>query len=121
PIASDAEWPLPDTRRKAAWPTLPVVLTSGQTCERARQLPRGVAYVPKPWQPLHVLVIAQQALAYAQGHQEGSEVRPHLAGIPRMTAELQWMVATFWVPGKPSIEVPAALGVPGPSEWCLKV
>jgi CheY-like chemotaxis protein len=51
------------------WPTLPVVLTSGQPCERVRQLPPGVTYVPKPWQPLNVLVVARQALAYAKDHQ----------------------------------------------------
>jgi DNA-binding NtrC family response regulator len=48
------------------WPRLPVVLTSGQPCERVRELPPGVAYVPKPWQPLNVLVAAEQALAYAR-------------------------------------------------------
>jgi DNA-binding NtrC family response regulator len=47
------------------WPTLPVVLTSGQRCERACELPAGVAYVSKPWQPLSVLLLAEQALAYA--------------------------------------------------------
>jgi hypothetical protein len=46
---------------------LPVVLTSGQPRERVRALPPLVAYVPKPWQPLSVLVVAEQALAYAQG------------------------------------------------------
>ena len=51
---------------KQRWPKLPVILTSGQPCERARQLPPGVAYLQKPWQPLKALVIAEQALAYAQ-------------------------------------------------------
>jgi CheY-like chemotaxis protein len=50
------------------WPTLPVVLTSGKPCERARALPPGVAYVSKPWQPLSVLLLAEQALAYAKDH-----------------------------------------------------
>jgi CheY-like chemotaxis protein len=50
------------------WPRLPVVLTSGQPCERARDLPPGVAYVSKPWQPLSVLLLAEQALAYAKDH-----------------------------------------------------
>jgi hypothetical protein len=31
-------------------------------------MPPGVAYVSKPWQPLNVLVLAEQALAYADGH-----------------------------------------------------
>jgi DNA-binding NtrC family response regulator len=52
---------------KQRWPALPVVLTSGQPCERAQELPPGVAYMRKPWQPLNVLVLAEQALAYAQG------------------------------------------------------
>jgi CheY-like chemotaxis protein len=52
---------------KQRWPTLPVVLTSGKPCKRARALPPGVPYVPKPWQPLNVvLVLAEQALAYAR-------------------------------------------------------
>ena len=53
---------------KLRWPQLPIVLTSGHPREHVRELPPGVAYLPKPWQPLNVLVIAEQALAYAQGH-----------------------------------------------------
>jgi DNA-binding NtrC family response regulator len=49
------------------WPLLPMVLTSGHPRERIRELPSGVAYMPKPWQPLNVLVLAEQALAYPQG------------------------------------------------------
>jgi CheY-like chemotaxis protein len=52
---------------KLRWPLLPVVLTSGYPREHIRELPPGVAYMPKPWQPLSVLVVAEQALAYAQG------------------------------------------------------
>ena len=33
--------------------------------ERVRQFPPGVAYIPKPWQPLNVLVAAEEALASA--------------------------------------------------------
>src|SRR6266542_1419576 len=40
---------------KMRWPFLPVILTS--------EHPRGVAYMPKPWQPLNVLIAAEQALA----------------------------------------------------------
>ncbi len=36
---------------KMRWPLLPVILTSGNPCERIRELPPGVAYMPKPWQP----------------------------------------------------------------------
>jgi DNA-binding NtrC family response regulator len=52
---------------KARWPLLPVVLTSGHPLERIRELPPGVAYMPKPWQPINVLVAAEQALASARG------------------------------------------------------
>jgi CheY-like chemotaxis protein len=52
---------------KLRWPLLPVILTSGLPRERVRELPRGVDYVPKPWQPLSILIAAEQALAPAQG------------------------------------------------------
>ena len=52
---------------KLRWPLLPVVLTSGHPLERIRELPPGVAYMPKPWQPLNVLVAAEQAFASARG------------------------------------------------------
>ena len=48
---------------KMRWPLLPVILTSGHPRERVGQLPPGVAYMPKPWQPLNVLIAAEQALA----------------------------------------------------------
>jgi DNA-binding NtrC family response regulator len=48
---------------KMRWPVLPVILTSGHPRERGGELPRGVAYMPKPWQPLNVLIAAEQALA----------------------------------------------------------
>jgi DNA-binding NtrC family response regulator len=50
---------------KLRWPLLPVILTSGHPLERIRDLPLGVAYVPKPWQPLNVLIAAEEALASA--------------------------------------------------------
>src|SRR6266404_97070 len=46
---------------KMRWPLLPVILTSGHPLERIRELPPGVAYMPKPWQPLNVLIAAEQA------------------------------------------------------------
>jgi DNA-binding NtrC family response regulator len=52
---------------KMRWPLLPVILTSGNPWQRIRELPPGVAYMPKPWQPLSVLVAAEQALASARG------------------------------------------------------
>ncbi len=51
---------------KLRWPLLPVILTSGFPCERVGDLPLGVAYMPKPWQPLNVLIAAEQALASAR-------------------------------------------------------
>ena len=48
------------------WPLLPIILTSGHPLERIRELPPGVAYMPKPWQPLNVLIAAEQASAPAR-------------------------------------------------------
>ena len=45
------------------WPLLPVILTLGLPRERVRDLPLGVDYIAKPWQPLNVLIAAEQALA----------------------------------------------------------
>jgi DNA-binding NtrC family response regulator len=47
---------------KMRWPLLPVILTSGHPRERIGELPPGVGYLPKPWQPLDVLIAAEQAL-----------------------------------------------------------
>jgi CheY-like chemotaxis protein len=49
---------------KMRWPLLPVIFTSGLPRERVGDLPLGVAYMPKPWQPLNVLIAAEQALAF---------------------------------------------------------
>jgi DNA-binding NtrC family response regulator len=51
---------------KLRWPLLPVILTSGLPREYVRQLPPGIAYMVKPFQPLDVLVIAEQARASSQ-------------------------------------------------------
>jgi CheY-like chemotaxis protein len=48
---------------KMRWPLLPVILTSGLPRERVRDLPFGVDYIAKPWQPLNLLIAAEQALA----------------------------------------------------------
>jgi DNA-binding NtrC family response regulator len=50
---------------KMRWPFLPVILTSGHPREHVGKLPSGVAYMPKPWQPLNVLIAAERALASA--------------------------------------------------------
>ena len=52
---------------KMRWPFLPVILTSGHPRERVGEFPPGVAYMPKPWQPLNVLIAAEQALASGRG------------------------------------------------------
>src|SRR6476469_3923643 len=49
---------------KLRWPLLPIILTSGHPLERIRDLPPGVAYMPKPWQPLNVLIATEQALDF---------------------------------------------------------
>jgi CheY-like chemotaxis protein len=46
---------------KMRWPHLMVILTSGNAGERLEQLPPGVDYMPKPWQPLNVLMAADRA------------------------------------------------------------
>ena len=42
-------------------PHIPFVLMSGNLGERARLLPPGVVFIPKPWQPTHILEIARLA------------------------------------------------------------
>ena len=51
---------------KLRWPLLPIILTSGHPLEHIRELPPGVAYMPKPRQPLNVLIAAEQASAPAR-------------------------------------------------------
>jgi CheY-like chemotaxis protein len=46
---------------KIRWPHLVVILTSGNAGEHLKQMPPGVDYMPKPWQPLDVLVAAERA------------------------------------------------------------
>jgi len=55
---------------KMRWPLLPVILTSGHPRERLGELPPGVAYMPKPWQPLNVLT-----------RELGGRARPVLPGL----------------------------------------
>lgn len=46
---------------KIRWPHLVVILTSGNAGEHLKQMPPGVDYMPKPWQPLDVLIAAERA------------------------------------------------------------
>jgi hypothetical protein len=48
---------------KNGWRLLSVILTSGLSRDRVGDLPLGVGYMAKPWQPLDVLIAAKQALA----------------------------------------------------------
>ena len=48
---------------KMRGPLLAVILASGTSARAHRRTPPGVAYIPKPWQPLNVLIAAEQALA----------------------------------------------------------
>jgi DNA-binding NtrC family response regulator len=52
---------------KLRWPRLPVILTSGLPRELVGDLPPGVDYMSKPWQPLNLLAAAKQALASRHG------------------------------------------------------
>jgi DNA-binding NtrC family response regulator len=51
---------------KMRWPFLPVILTSGHPLRLIDESPPNVTYIPKPWQPLSLVVAAQQALASEQ-------------------------------------------------------
>jgi DNA-binding NtrC family response regulator len=51
---------------KMRWPFLPVILTSGHPLKLVDELPLGVTYMPKPVQPLSLVVATEQALASAQ-------------------------------------------------------
>jgi CheY-like chemotaxis protein len=47
---------------KMRWPLLPVILTSGHPLKLVDELPQGVAYISKPWQPLSLILAAHEAL-----------------------------------------------------------
>jgi DNA-binding NtrC family response regulator len=46
---------------KMRWPHLIIVLTSGNPGERLAHMPPGVQFMPKPWQPLNILMAAERA------------------------------------------------------------
>jgi CheY-like chemotaxis protein len=46
---------------RTRWPHLTVVVTSGNPGDRLEHLPPGVLYMPKPWQALNVLMVAERA------------------------------------------------------------
>jgi DNA-binding NtrC family response regulator len=52
---------------KMRWPSLTVILTSGHSRESVGKLPPGVIYMPKPWQPLDVLIAAERARTSLRG------------------------------------------------------
>ena len=48
------------------WPFLPMILTSGRPLRLTDELPAGITYMPKPVQPLSLVVATEQALASEQ-------------------------------------------------------
>jgi DNA-binding NtrC family response regulator len=48
------------------WPTIRVVLTSGDPGALSEDLPEGVTFMPKPWRGLDVLVQAEKAIHHPQ-------------------------------------------------------
>jgi DNA-binding NtrC family response regulator len=53
-------------RVKALWPHVSIVVTSGYAARRPDKLPDNVAYMPKPWLALDVLMQAERASAWMQ-------------------------------------------------------
>jgi len=45
---------------KLCWLLLPVILTSGASARPRGELPLGVGYIAKPWQPLDVMIAAKR-------------------------------------------------------------
>ena len=43
------------------WPSISVIVTSGELGERFHDLPDGCVYVPKPWRPLDIVAAAERA------------------------------------------------------------
>jgi DNA-binding NtrC family response regulator len=76
---------------KMRWPCLSVILTSGYPRKLFGELPPGVAYMPKPWQPLNLLVAAEQALASGRG--EALSICPFLT---LTTARPCWPTPASW-------------------------
>jgi hypothetical protein len=48
------------------WPTIRIVLTSGDPGALSKDLPDGVTFMPKPWRGLDVLVEAERAVPRPQ-------------------------------------------------------
>ena len=53
-------------RIKAVWPHVSIVVTSGYSARRPDALPDNIAYMPKPWLALDVLMQAERAAAWMQ-------------------------------------------------------
>jgi DNA-binding NtrC family response regulator len=43
------------------WPTISVIVTSGDPGQRLSRLPNSCVYVPKPWRPLDIVAAAERA------------------------------------------------------------
>jgi DNA-binding NtrC family response regulator len=50
---------------KRRWPSVRVLVTSGDAGERLHDLPRDASFIQKPWRALDVLVAAEKAVAHA--------------------------------------------------------
>ena len=50
---------------KRRWPSVRVLVTSGDAGERLHDLPRDAAFIQKPWRALDILVAAEKAVAHA--------------------------------------------------------
>ncbi len=74
---------------REGWPLLPVILTSGHPRERVGELQLGVAYMPKPWQPLNAITIIRPETL----------VRWHRAGFRRY-----WRSKSRSLGGRPQID-----------------
>ena len=51
---------------KIRWPHLSIIVTSGNAGKRITQLPPGIIYMPKPWNPSVILKLAEQAFLTSQ-------------------------------------------------------
>ena len=61
-------------RVKALWPHVSMVVTSGYGARRPEKLPDTVAYMPKPWLALDVLMQAEKAPADARAQRASARL-----------------------------------------------
>jgi CheY-like chemotaxis protein len=83
---------------KMRWPLLPVILTSGHPRDRVDELSSGVAYMPKPWQPLNVLIATEQTLASRVSCAASAGQRERSGGL--RTCRRPWLLFRIWFAGE---------------------